>query len=543
LKRVISVLLALILAVAVPGAAYAANTGETSFEESNDFDYESYWRDIVSENRVSMGGTEEGLAVMVNGRYISFPDARPEYCLGKTMVPLRAFVEAQGGQVKYDPPTKLVTAVLNGVGMNLKAGSTEVAAVKNGEAFSFNLDCAPYVKNGTTYVPVRGICELAGYDVFWDSDYETAVILNRSSIVSEIDKNYSVINKVFTIGSGRDAEKTYKAAMDLLISYTDLTPDGSGRTVDVTMNIDAIQNGLNQKITLTADLGKLIAFLGELAADDPGFYADEEALKIFESMSNLSMDMILNLDEECLYIKSNIFKSLGMVADENTWILFGSEYMGAITDIYSQLYGEDWYSYLSSAEYTLGSLIYDISCASANVFTYANIMDAANSIAVLSDSMFTKSGNTWKLNMNLESCEAFLAAIYGEDYTEYDAEDFRDTFEEFNISLNITEINGKVSASGELALQEKADTEYPSPIQELRISFSLSEESVKLKLEIQENDVMNLVIEYNGVVSETNEPVPKAPPEGSTVIAIEDIYGSLYEPDSASSDLAMAFKS
>ena len=47
--------------------------------------------------KTALGGVPGQIGVMVNGEYVKFPDAVPEVTGGRTMVPVRAIVEALGG--------------------------------------------------------------------------------------------------------------------------------------------------------------------------------------------------------------------------------------------------------------------------------------------------------------------------------------------------------------------------------------------------------------------------------------------------------------
>lgn len=52
------------------------------------------------ENKKALGGVPGQVGVMVDGKYVQFPDAAPEVVDGATMAPVRALVEAMGGEVQ-----------------------------------------------------------------------------------------------------------------------------------------------------------------------------------------------------------------------------------------------------------------------------------------------------------------------------------------------------------------------------------------------------------------------------------------------------------
>ena len=63
-------------------------------------------------------GKDDGVKVQVNGRLVDFPDAAPEVVDGRTMVPLRAVLEALGAEVDYDAASQTTRAKLGGVSLS-----------------------------------------------------------------------------------------------------------------------------------------------------------------------------------------------------------------------------------------------------------------------------------------------------------------------------------------------------------------------------------------------------------------------------------------
>ena len=126
--------------------------------------YEKELENWIGDAREKLGGTRSGLGVMLNGAYITFPDAQPELENGRTMIPLRTLMEAMGAQVSsLDDGT--VTCLLNGTTLSFRVGESTVTVERDGKTTSVAMDCASYVKNSRTYVPVRFFAEAVGCDV------------------------------------------------------------------------------------------------------------------------------------------------------------------------------------------------------------------------------------------------------------------------------------------------------------------------------------------------------------------------------------------
>ncbi len=96
---------------------------------------------------------------------------------GRTVVPIRAIVEALGGTISWDPVQRMVTIELNGTIIKLWIGKpqAEVNGVMKWIDPS-NHDVRPIIINGRTMLPIRFIAENLGYTVNWDPVTKTITI-------------------------------------------------------------------------------------------------------------------------------------------------------------------------------------------------------------------------------------------------------------------------------------------------------------------------------------------------------------------------------
>lgn len=149
----------------------------------------------IDDQKKAMGGVPGQLGVMVNGKYIQFPDAVPEAAHGRTMVPVRALVETLGGEVDYQDG--VVLFAVDGREYEFPIGSSTVTVSAAGiPVDTIEMDVATYAKGGRTYVPVRFISEALGYEVGWDGVYQTAILLDREALAADIDERFSILNRV-----------------------------------------------------------------------------------------------------------------------------------------------------------------------------------------------------------------------------------------------------------------------------------------------------------------------------------------------------------
>ncbi|MDR7855555.1 stalk domain-containing protein [Tissierella sp.] len=111
----------------------------------------------------------------VNGKIQEIDPGRgttPIVVSSRSMVPIRAIVEAMGGTVGWDSSTQQITLTANGSTVNMWVGKKSITV--NGE--KREIDVTPIVQNGRTYVPVRFAAENLNAKVDWINSTKEAVI-------------------------------------------------------------------------------------------------------------------------------------------------------------------------------------------------------------------------------------------------------------------------------------------------------------------------------------------------------------------------------
>ncbi|HOS68750.1 MAG TPA: copper amine oxidase N-terminal domain-containing protein [Bacillota bacterium] len=97
----------------------------------------------------------------------------PMTIAGRTMVPIRAVVEAMGGTIGWDQDTRKITLTARGNVVEMWLDKTDIKI--NG--VSQKMDVAPVSKNGRTFVPVRFAAENLNCKVDWINSTKEAVIV------------------------------------------------------------------------------------------------------------------------------------------------------------------------------------------------------------------------------------------------------------------------------------------------------------------------------------------------------------------------------
>lgn len=128
----------------------------------------------------------------VNGIEMEIDEGRgtkPVVTNGRTLVPIRAIIEAFDGNVSWDGATQTV---------NLRMADDIITLVINKNTAYLNnkahtLDVAPAVINGRTMLPIRFIAEGFNLGVAWESDTKTVTVIRNSFDEQEYNRLMSVV--------------------------------------------------------------------------------------------------------------------------------------------------------------------------------------------------------------------------------------------------------------------------------------------------------------------------------------------------------------
>ncbi len=100
-------------------------------------------------------------------------DSSPQIISGRTLLPIRAVVEALGGTIEWQASDKKITINLKG-SKKIEMWISNKKVNVNGS--SQTIDVPPQIIKERTYVPVRFVSENGGCKVDWDADTKTVTI-------------------------------------------------------------------------------------------------------------------------------------------------------------------------------------------------------------------------------------------------------------------------------------------------------------------------------------------------------------------------------
>ncbi len=98
----------------------------------------------------------------------------------RTVVPIRAIIEAIGGDIGWEPKDRMVWIILNTTTINMWINNPQ--AKVNGTPVWIdpsNHTVSPIIANNRTFIPVRFVAESLGCDVYWDATTKTVTIIYR----------------------------------------------------------------------------------------------------------------------------------------------------------------------------------------------------------------------------------------------------------------------------------------------------------------------------------------------------------------------------
>lgn len=117
----------------------------------------------------------KNIIVNVDGKAISFPDAKPFISSGRTMIPIRFVSEKMNASVKWNGINRVVTIKKDNLSIELKIGFK--TAIVNSKVKNF--DTAAIIKQSRTFVPLRFVSEALGAKVDWNGTTNTVNIYTK----------------------------------------------------------------------------------------------------------------------------------------------------------------------------------------------------------------------------------------------------------------------------------------------------------------------------------------------------------------------------
>ena len=439
--------------------------GRAEFETYLTWEYLTYyaapsdpWTD---DSKEALGGVPGELGIMVNGAYLTFEGDQPYAENGVTYFPAEALGEALGLTLTGD------------------------------------------------YVPLRETAQAAGCEVWWDQDYETAVVIDTAALVEAIDSGFTALNGV--LAKSVPAWERWAETEDWTVTLTMFDTLNGDKTYPMTLTQESLCGPEGLQAAGKYDLSALMTLLEQMGLLE---YVGEDERKVVSAV--LSGDYELRWDTgtgtmaftaSCL---PDLLSMLGTPYPKELWFTLNGETTAELTGLLSDLMDRE-------EPVTVGALAWALTRSTSYgspVFYWRDTVDFAGTLALfLGDDALVREGDAWVLRLGMTD----LAALLG--YGEEDAGTYLG-LEAFALECAFGD-DGAVTGS----LLCLTPDESWSPAMRIAADWKFDLTSGSLEAELHLKNQMKLTLTVSTALEETGEKPETQVPEGAASTALEDLTG------------------
>ena len=186
------------------GAVLALSMSTAAFAAEGDL--------LIAPNPNTLPERQGDFYVMVNGEFVTFPDAVPQGKDNRSFLPMAATF-SQLGFAEEDMTWNTdgqITASKGDLTIALNIGKNEIVLTQGEESKTIPTDVAPYVDPATwrTYVPFGLVADALGYNVGWDGMTGTVIIDDVDAIWAANTETYKLMDKYLAYSEEVAGEKT-----------------------------------------------------------------------------------------------------------------------------------------------------------------------------------------------------------------------------------------------------------------------------------------------------------------------------------------------
>lgn len=488
---------------------YCACAEQAYIELFEYWNWEYEWAQAQEQERqeflTAHGGVPGQINVMVNGRCVAFPDAIPEVTNGRTMMPLRPMMEALGVVVIYRGED--VICKMGDVALTFTYGSNEVIVdyteyVDGGDEFIadiITMDCAPYIKDDRTYVPVRFISEALGYRVDWDEDYNTAVITDVKTLAEEIDGGFTCYNRLMS----SQIPTTQSSYLLSGTSDADLTAFNSldgDETYQFSLAYDLLLSDAGVSGVVGYDFSLLWELFQEyvpmpLEEDQDDDY--QQQLALLTTLLSGNIDIRVDVEAQMAYFSLPALRPAA-------W------FSASLEDIDLESLTEQ----LSNQPSTLGQLICTTILDSYidPVQYYDSALESADQFALLvGDEKFVQDGSAYVLTLTADDIEAVMPT-----------EDTGVSFSAFSYTLRLEE-NNDLTVDGLFRIALNSDSLTLDDTLECFVSGSKVGGKTQMTTQFHLRNLFKMIVKQNLTLDPTQNAPVLTPPQGALILDLEKL--------------------
>ena len=495
------------------------------------------WNDYLGEEKALLGMPyPDGINVSVNGEWLTLDGVQPWAMDGRTMVPVRPFLEALGATVDY-AGTVVTAKLANGDTLELTLGSTTLTRVSGDKIDKIEMDVPMVVLDNRTYIPARFAGEAVGMTVEWDDYYQAAYFTDWDSIAAQIDENFSILNTILALDGDRwDPEQTYRVKEMVSGSMTLYgETEAENGTAAMSLAVDGLVRGGQADLDMKLDLD-----LGELKELVTASMLEEDAAAL-DLLSNFEMEVRGDLGQGTLYMTGNKLGDIpGSTVGSGEWLALD---LGQSIDVAALV---EALEAAQSEPLTVGGRLAAGPRENGTGWYWAppctQVLDKAEKLALfLGDDCFTVSTSgsttTYTLKVNTLGLADKLSALTEEDGTD-----------ELSLLLDYLKGDLKVDCSGTIKVRDnklvdmdvRFTVKLPASVtasMPVDITFALSGNSTKAECTLTAKAAYGgkLELKAEASVEKTSGTPVTTPPEGAVVHTQDEYldYGGEYLTDAA----------
>jgi hypothetical protein len=536
-------------------------TGQTEEEY-----WDEYWKNYEVNRRtealLEFGFTDtDGPNVAVNGEPLNFTGAKPLVRSGATMIPARAVFEALGAEVGYDGKAKTVTVAASDATVAFTVGSDTARVARDGLTEEIELTAAPFIDGGVAYVPLRASAEGLGFEVYWDSFYKVADIIDKNGLIAQVDAKFTVLNALLQseintaparLASGRAERTDVKFTVDATARYDPDYYDSYGENVRSSakegdaklagaFTVLSGESGFDVSGDAKLEINGFEDILGEIDQD----FELQELLA--DLKKGVPFDLIVDYEEAALYLQLPLLSYAEPLLDKNTWIVSRTVDEYDLAFAFQQT-KEAMDAFLAEGGLTVGKVLYAslIEGPGDNLDPFGSyafyrsagvFFDTARMMEpFLGDAYMEKRGDTYTIDLNrLELFNVFSKIEKETELYLFDVDDYADFLSEVAAAHYTLRIGtkGGVPESMEIAINAKLKLDSYSDADDGYIEFrygasaSPQKASADYSISVKDADAMlsegSLQMHVDAVIAPTDEEPRTAPPAGSKVVSFEEL--------------------
>lgn len=189
---------------------------------------------------------------------------------GRIFVPVREFVDLFEGDITWDEEQKLIQ-IESAYDDQIKFVIDQPEVTLNGE--SYILDLAPFMQDGTTYVPIRHVAELMHIQISWDDQTNTITLTpvalhvkQEGEAFSDISLRYKVTPQLIMMRNGITSLSEVQTGDSLKVVIPYLMEHPFEAPVEVSLEPELPdEEALAQELMATEDF-KLLAKIVQVEA-------------------------------------------------------------------------------------------------------------------------------------------------------------------------------------------------------------------------------------------------------------------------------------